>query len=106
MIRENHYKSLKRHVRNLLYGLSIHQEGLLEGIDPKISEAYYAKALQKLQNQKQLVDQRKEEYHQAVVRFNQEYEGLRKYWKRDIQKLKKSVSDPEVLETFGLYFVK
>ena len=41
MIKENHYKSLKVHISNLIAGISEHQDDIPANIIDQISEEYF-----------------------------------------------------------------
>lgn len=91
----------------MLSGLSNHKKDLPEDINDKISEAFYEEALETLERRKRNLDQREQEYKEAAEKFLQEYEAVRRSWKRDSGRIRRSLArEEDKLSSFGLYFVK
>jgi len=65
MIKENHYNSLKRHISDLLQGLTNHREELPEGVESYISEEFYQEALDTLEKRRRKLEKREVEFLSA-----------------------------------------
>ncbi|HHP7240129.1 MAG TPA: hypothetical protein ACFCUD_00565 [Cyclobacteriaceae bacterium] len=106
MIRYKHYTSLKNHISNLVKGLAELEDHLSDDLKEDIFGEYSKEALSKLERRKIKLEKHEMEYKKATEKFNQDYEQLRRVWKKDVTKLKRSIDNGDKLSLLGLHFIK
>ena len=103
MIKENHYLSLRKHIRHLISGLVNNKKELPQAVLTDISEEFYMEALEKLEKQRKKLVKKEQEYFEALGQFRNDYERTRRMFKKDMMKLKRSLKcKEEKLVLFGI----
>ncbi|MEM6362070.1 MAG: hypothetical protein AAF731_18425 [Bacteroidota bacterium] len=105
MATEKHYRSLLKHVIKLMEGLQINEKELPANLFEDISEKDYKKSIEKLKKHKTKFDESKKEFDQAKKSFLDEYELLRRNWRKDTMKIKRRIRNTRKsvsLHDFGL----
>lgn len=91
MTSEKHYHSLINHIFRLLDGVASHKDKIADDIQRDISKEFYLDALENLEALKNRLEIKQQEFNKAKASFHDEYETLRKAWKKDLTKLKRSL---------------